>query len=279
MVLTKQFQVTLLSLLGLATTASAQMSMEQFLTNQNLVQLGQESYVKRCSGCHGLNGDATSASPFLNPKPRNFTTGTFKFRSTPNGSLPTDQDLYRTITMGVLGTSMPSFKMVPETEKVALVQYIKTLSPIWKDLKEPPQPVTLPAPPDGLFTQKSVFLARAKSGREMYAKSCALCHGHDGRGFGPAAATLQDEWGNPTTPVDFTKPYVRSGYDARDIYRVMKTGLNGTPMAAFYEALGEEKTWDVVAYVMYIRGEAAGIYPKGTLEPIPAPPPLPPSEE
>lgn len=271
----KRFLFTLLLCL-FSTQVFAQLKMEQFLTNQALVKLGETSFQKRCSGCHGMDGTASTASPFLDPKPRNLTSGIFKFRSTPNGELPTDQDLMRTITQGVLGTSMPSFRFVPESERMAIVNYIKTLSPAWKNQTQPIKAVMLHDAPDGLFTKKDTFLKHAKAGKEIFAGSCALCHGYDGRGHGPSADSLLDEWNNPIKPIDFTKPFIKSGWGAEDIYRVLSTGLNGTPMAVFRDALGEEKTWDVIAYVMYLRGEAAGVYEKGTISAI-TPPPLEPA--
>ncbi|MGH7318661.1 MAG: cbb3-type cytochrome c oxidase subunit II, partial [Candidatus Rokuibacteriota bacterium] len=58
---------------------------------------GKEVYERRCVGCHGQNGDGNGpVATFLDPRPRDFRLGAFKFRTTPSGSLPTDGDLYRT---------------------------------------------------------------------------------------------------------------------------------------------------------------------------------------
>src|SRR6186997_48140 len=68
-------------------------------------------YEQRCAVCHGKTGRGDG--PFaglLDPRPRDFTTGRFKFRSTETGSLPTDEDLAASITNGLHGTSMPSWK-------------------------------------------------------------------------------------------------------------------------------------------------------------------------
>ena len=53
---------------------------------------------------------------FLNPYPRDFRMGTFKFKSTPIGMKPTDDDLRRILLNGVAGTAMPSFKLLNEGE-------------------------------------------------------------------------------------------------------------------------------------------------------------------
>ena len=81
----------------------------------DLRALGQEVFVDHCAGCHGARGDgAGRAATFLSPLPRDFTAGVFKFRSTPSGSLPTDGDLFRTITRGVRWTAMPTWHEVPD---------------------------------------------------------------------------------------------------------------------------------------------------------------------
>lgn len=245
-----------------------QMSMEQYLANEALLKIGEASFQSRCSGCHGAKGDAASASPLLNPKPRNFTSGTFKFRSTANGELPTDADLVRTITFGVIGTSMPGFDLVSQTEILGLVQYIKTLSPVWKERTDPRIPLNLPPIPKEMFQKRTAFLKAAEQGREIYKTSCMLCHGPAGKGDGPAAEGQTDEWDQPIKPSNLTLPHIKSGYGAEDIYRVLATGLNGTPMAAFADTLGVDNTWKIVAYIMYLRAEKAGIYNPGTIPAI-----------
>ena len=72
--------------------------------SQDLLPLGKQVYFRRCVGCHGVKGDGNGTSArFLNSKPRDFTTGTFKFRSTIGGanSLPSDEDLFITISHGL----------------------------------------------------------------------------------------------------------------------------------------------------------------------------------
>ncbi len=72
------------------------------------INAGEKTYKIFCLPCHGENGDSeVEAAEYLNPKPRAFTLGEYKFRSTPSGSLPTDQNLFSTISIGVSGTSMP----------------------------------------------------------------------------------------------------------------------------------------------------------------------------
>jgi mono/diheme cytochrome c family protein len=92
---------------------------------------GSKLYRRHCLHCHGLAGDGRGPSgPWLNPHPRDYRQGLFKFISTDNGgfSRPTRDDLYRTIQHGIEGTSMPSFRTLSNDELHALVSYVIHLS-------------------------------------------------------------------------------------------------------------------------------------------------------
>src|SRR6266542_2523803 len=53
---------------------------------------GEPHYRRFCVGCHGVLGDGEGDNAmWIDPKPRNFTLGIFKCRSTPTGTLPTDE--------------------------------------------------------------------------------------------------------------------------------------------------------------------------------------------
>src|SRR3990172_1345154 len=67
-------------------------------------------FTSYCMPCHGEAGKGDGQLAYLlYPKPRNFTKGVFKLRSTPTGQVPTDADLEGTIRNGMPGTAMPSF--------------------------------------------------------------------------------------------------------------------------------------------------------------------------
>ncbi len=84
---------------------------------------------RHCAACHGTSGDgAGPTAAVLNPYPRDFRNGVFKFTSTAGGAKPVREDLLRTLRRGLPGTAMPSFYKVPDRELDALVEYVKYLS-------------------------------------------------------------------------------------------------------------------------------------------------------
>jgi cytochrome c oxidase cbb3-type subunit 2 len=210
----------------------------------DLREHGREIYRDHCAGCHGERGDgAGPAATFLMPLPRDFTAGVFKFRSTPSGSLPTDGDLFRTITRGVRWTAMPTWHELPDKHRLALVAYLKTLSGRWRE-ETPESPVALPRPPRA--TPELVA-----TGKAVYAKAkCAECHGEDGRGDGPSAGQLRDDLDRPIRPTDFTRGQLKGGSGVADVYRALTTGLDGTPMPSFADSMTDEERWAIAYYVL-----------------------------
>jgi cytochrome c oxidase cbb3-type subunit 2 len=222
---------------------------------------GRAIYTRYCAGCHGANGDGKGpAAEMLIVKPRDFTQGIFKFRSTPTGTLPTDEDLYKVISRGVYRTSMPDWSLLSERQRIAVIEYVKAFYPRWKE-QGAGNPIYVPSPPDWMGSEKSV--AR---GRELYDMlGCAACHGTGGRGDGQSAATLApDIWGNPQKPFDFTKGRLKSGPTPQDVYRTFMTGIGGTAMPSFYdifaqpdgESIFENDAWNLVSYILSLREPA-----------------------
>jgi c(7)-type cytochrome triheme protein len=213
-----------------------------------LVELGKKLYLEDCAVCHGEKGDGSGPSAEdLDPRPRDFTAAKFKFRSTPSSSLPTDFDIFRTITRGVPGTSMPSFSFVSYRDRFALLQFIKTFSDRFARRK-PEAPIPIPEPPP-----RTAEILRL--GRELYMKvECNKCHGDTGKGDGPSAATTKDDWEQPLRPANLTADMPKSGTSLKDYYRTMMTGLKGTPMPDSSEVFEPDQAWAVVYYV-YSLGE------------------------
>ncbi len=188
----------------------------------NLVQRGHLVYGKYCLGCHGEYGNGEGpAAVRLITQPRDFTSGIYKFRSTDSGSLPLEGDLHRTITRGLARVSMPGFPLMPEGEKLAVVEYIKTFYPRWEDEKDQRRVIPVPRPPDDMGADN-----RRARGRIIYLQmGCGKCHGTDGRGTGATQTEYVDAWGNQQKPFDFTRGSLKGGNTPEDIYRTFHTGL------------------------------------------------------
>ena len=205
---------------------------------------GKALFATHCVVCHGASGAGDGPAAYLlSPRARDFTRGSFKVRSTATGSLPTDGDLFRTLTRGMPGTAMPQWEHLPEADRWALVDIVKTFSTRFKD-EGPGEVLPVPDPP----AQIDQLAAAGKLAFEKY--RCGDCHGAAGRGDGPSSATLKDDTGFPIRPYDFTRPGQYKGGDLpKDIYRTFTTGFDGTPMPSFAGALPEEDRWAIVAYV------------------------------
>lgn len=255
-----QFQKLLLSLLFVSQAPSvlAQGSMAAALASQQLLRSGRDVYLHNCAGCHGINamGDGPAAKS-LEPRPRNLMTGSFKFRSTPSGTLPTVGDLIRTIDQGVWGTSMPSFRLMSSQEKLAVATYIVSLRD-WKE--NAGDPIFIPRPPMNIFGAKATLLASATRGYKTYLEACQTCHGDQGQGNGPSVEGLMDSDDRPIVPANLQKRYIKSGRTPSDIYKAISTGLDGTPMPGFGDAFTDAEKWDLVAFVFYLRGVGSGVY-------------------
>ena len=90
---------------------------------------GQDVYMKRCVQCHGVSGDGNGpVAASLYPRPRDYRRGIFKFTSTPYGSRPRRDDLIATLDRGIVGTSMPSFSLLPRKDIEAVVDYVLVLA-------------------------------------------------------------------------------------------------------------------------------------------------------
>ena len=212
---------------------------------------GKTLYAEYCTHCHGEHGDGQGVmADLLDPRPRDFRRGIYKIRRTPQGELPTDEDLLRIIGNGMPGSSMPGWSgVLSDAEIWQLVDYIETFSEDFADYPAEQQ-FLIEGIPEA--TQESV--AR---GAEVYVKAeCAKCHGESGRGNGPSASEQQDEWENKIWPADLTQPgALRGGGTAADIYRTLTTGGNGTPMPSFSDAWTHEDLGHLANYVVSIGRE------------------------
>ena len=206
---------------------------------------GRRIYQTRCAECHGDSGRGDgSAAIFLMPRPRDFEAAKYKIRTTETGSLPTDDDLIRSVRQGLYGSAMPAWDSLLTTAEIQdVVEYVKALSPRFKS--ETPVVVDLgaqvPSSPDSV--------AR---GSQVYEKlQCRKCHGSDGRGTGAVTTEFQDDWQQPIAAADLTEPWtMRGGATARDISLRFRTGMSGTPMPSFKDSASDAEMWDLANYVV-----------------------------
>jgi mono/diheme cytochrome c family protein len=226
-------------------------------TNGSVIEIrdtlhGHFVYKKNCAVCHGRRGDGKGEMGLtVKPLPRDFGSGLFKYRSTPPGALPTDDDLARTIRHGIPDTAMPIFSALPERDVRAVIEYLKTFSPRWREAKNYAPPMVIPERP-GWFGDMAQVRRRGDLARSFYATACAPCHGEKGDGLG-VVTNLVDSWGHPAPARDLRLPYLRSGKRPEDIYRVLMTGIDGTPMPSFAEGTTEEQRWNLVAFIEQLR--------------------------
>jgi cytochrome c oxidase cbb3-type subunit 2 len=220
---------------------------------------GKAVYDKWCAGCHGADGKgAGAAATYMLPRPRDFTAALYQVRTTASGQLPTDADIRYVIDEGMPGTAMPGWKTVlSDDERDQLVAYIKSFSRFFQNQQDAPQVLSFGRAP-------GVNQMRIDSGKVYYDRiECWKCHGRAGRGDGPSAPTQEDDTRSPIRPADLTEPwYFNGGGTVEDIYRRLRTGLDGTPMPSFSDLLqgsppfmSDEMLWNVAHYVRSLAPE------------------------
>jgi len=173
-----------------------------------LLEKGERLYGWNCMPCHGAEGKGDGpVADRLALRPRNYTRGLFKLKTSEGGEAPFDEDLYRTITSGIPASGMPSFRHFDPQERWALVAVVKSLAqqtredgtPIRHFERNPARTrVRLSSRPDRTDEDRGAWLFRT-------GVQCALCHGSKGRGDGPAAGALTDAVGRPVRVPDMTR--------------------------------------------------------------------------
>ncbi|MBF0292497.1 MAG: c-type cytochrome [Nitrospinae bacterium] len=216
---------------------------------------GRKLYLAHCQQCHGLDGKGDgSASAYLMRRPRNFTEGLYKIKTSQTGWLiPRDEDIFGVISNGMSSSGMPPYaNILTEGERWSLVTYLKSLSDAFGSEGNPPaldysNPVAYS--PDSVQRGEKVY----------YRLKCVECHGPEGSG--PASKNLKDDYGEPIWPRDLTRPSTFIGpYTPEALYSRVTNGIPLTPMPQHAtvggETLSAQDRWDVVNYITWLKDEA-----------------------
>jgi mono/diheme cytochrome c family protein len=232
-----------------APSAPAIQPIQPLPATTELIALGKRVFEQQCTACHGAGGRGDGPAAYLlYPKPRDFVAARYRLVSTWEG-VPTDLDLFRTISRGMPGSAMPSWGHLPERQRWGLVHYVKSLAGKPIAVKPMTAPASAGAGGTGVVIvppEPPYDAAAQVHARELFADACAACHGPTAHGDG--AQEQRDEKGYPTRPRDLTVGVFKGSPDAEDLYRRLIAGIPGSPMPASDWAYGDD-AWQLVHYV------------------------------
>ena len=235
---------------------------------------GEALYQKQCAVCHGPKGGADGKAAYLlSPTPRDFLRDKFRLVSTTNMEA-TDEDIFETITRGMLGSAMPPWGHLAENDRWALVYYVRYLSEVekykargeisedmaqkglsWEWIEKivnkgiDPQSVIKEIPPEPQASPE--FL---RNGQVLFMASCAGCHGAEGKGDGQQK--MVTNLGYPVIPRDLTAGLFKGDSTSEELYQRMVAGLPGSPMPSYTGIFTQEQIWDLIHYVQSLSSPA-----------------------
>jgi nitrate reductase gamma subunit len=204
---------------------------------------GYPLYVSQCARCHGIDGRGDGAgadSPTFAALPRDLVAARYHFVSTRNG-VASDDDLYRTIYLGLTNTGMPGFPSLTDDQILSLID---VLNGFRAGGSEPGPAIHVGTPPPA--TERSI--AR---GRELYLEVCVSCHGDQGRGDGTVES--YDYLQRVVVPADLAAGDIKAGDSAEQVYLRIAAGIPGgyagTDVMLNFSQLPQEDLWALVHYL------------------------------
>lgn len=198
---------------------------------------GEQLYSNHCSACHGADGDGGVGVPLALP---DFQYGV------------TNDYLEKTIRLGRPGRIMPAFTKLKDDEVKAIIKHLRNWAP-GKPFK---------------YSNKTIK-GDLKHGKQLYAKSCAVCHGANGEGGKGTGVTFSRPRDLPViAPAINNSGFLASAPDIM-IKTVLMNGREGTPMLSFLkQGLSEKDIDDVVTYVRSFETKLISKSKKEEVEPI-----------
>ncbi len=224
-----------------------------------LVAKGKTLFAVNCSSCHGIEGLGNGpAAVALNPKPRNFHEGYWRY----GGGVAR---IVQTVSTGSPGTAMAAFTSIPLEDRFALAHFVRTFSPkpeadkpedlAWLGPIEGPGGGTGPGGgPGGPSTPRPTIpidvavrlmtepapVAQASStmpppwdgpGATIYRERCASCHGAAGEG-GVRVRMLGSAPYAYVTTLPLSAPRTGWAGDAAKFAKIVIEGIPGYVMPA-----------------------------------------------
>ncbi|KAF1060912.1 MAG: Ferrous iron permease EfeU [Pseudomonas citronellolis] len=92
-------------------------------------------------------------------------------------------------------------------------------------------------------SQAPIITPDPARGAALYAQNCAICHGENGAGDGPAGVGLEP------APANLRDAQRLDQLSLFDLYNTLGLGIEGTEMPSFADQLDERQRWDVAAYI------------------------------
>ncbi len=210
-----------------------------FLMSDSLSD-GRQIYDAYCAACHGNKGDGQGAYAYeMKIKPTDFTSGIYKFKSTPYGTLPTVDDIISTLKLGVRTTAMIPQLQLNKVQMHEVAKYVLSFAPKEEKIGAP---INIPPKPE-------VINSLISSGKKLFDVNCVSCHGKDAKGDGPSAKKLVNYKGKPILPANLTYKPLKRANSPEWIYKIINNGIEGTPMISYFGVIKPKDIWDVVYYI------------------------------